>query len=243
MFNCMFGESDIRKFYKRYVVLGFFVISIVGTLFHFVYDWCGQVWFVGLFVPVNESTWEHMKLLFIPMLIYIAVCFICAKKSEFMQSTNLKCKENSKGIINSNEKDKERIIGKMNGKEDSKETIIDKMNGNEDSKQEIKMECDELYKIVYTGLFGNIVGTWSIPFLFYGYKGILGFEVMWIDIGTFFIAVFIAFALQYHVLVNSYKKRTINCGKTLLIVNLIQFISFVLLTYHPLGFGIFVGPV
>ena len=37
--------------------------------------------------------------------------------------------------------------------------------------------------------------------------------------------------------------NTMNCGKILLIVNLIQFIAFVLLTYHPLGFGIFVSPV
>lgn len=79
--------------------------------------------------------------------------------------------------------------------------------------------------------------------LFYGYKGILGFEVAWIDISTFFIAVFIAFGLQYHILINSHKKQTMNCGKILLIVNLIQFIAFVLLTYHPLGFGIFVSPV
>ena len=106
-----------------------------------------------------------------------------------------------------------------------------------------KEKSDELSKIIYTGLFVNIVGTWSIPFLFYGYMGILGFEVAWIDISTFFIAVFIAFGLQYHILINSHKKQTMNCGKILLIVNLIQFIAFVLLTYHPLGFGIFVSPV
>ena len=201
----MFIDGDIRKFYKKYVIIGFFIVGMLGTLFHFVYDWSGQVWFVGLFVPVNESTWEHMKLLFIPMLLYITICFWFVRKKI---DQNYISNKNGKGII--------------------------------DNKKE---KSDELSKIIYTGLFVNIVGTWSIPFLFYGYMGILGFEVAWIDISTFFIAVFIAFGLQYHILINSHKKQTMNCGKILLIVNLIQFIAFVLLTYHPLGFGIFVSPV
>lgn len=102
---------------------------------------------------------------------------------------------------------------------------------------------NELHQIGYTGLFGNIFGTWSIPFLFYGYKGILGFEIAWVDISTFFVAVLIAFAVQYHVLIYSYKKQTQNCGKTVLIVNLAQLFVFVLLTYHPLNLGIFISPV
>lgn len=201
----MFIDGDKRKFYKKYVIVGFFIVGILGTLFHFVYDWSGQAWFVGLFVPVNESTWEHMKLLFIPMLLYITICFWFVRKKI---DQNYISSKNGKGII--------------------------------DNKKE---KSDELSKIIYTGLFVNIVGTWSIPFLFYGYMGILGFEVAWIDISTFFIAVFIAFALQYHVLINSYKKQTVNCGKTVLIVNLIQLFAFVLLTYRPLNLGIFISPV
>jgi hypothetical protein len=41
----------------------------LGTLFHFVYEWSGENPLVGLFCPVNESTWEHLKLLFYPILI------------------------------------------------------------------------------------------------------------------------------------------------------------------------------
>ena len=37
---------------------------------HFLYDWSDQNLIVGLFTPVNESVWEHIKLLFFPMLIY-----------------------------------------------------------------------------------------------------------------------------------------------------------------------------
>jgi hypothetical protein len=39
-------------------------------LAHFIYEWSGKNFIAGLFVPVNESTWEHMKLVFFPMIIY-----------------------------------------------------------------------------------------------------------------------------------------------------------------------------
>lgn len=51
-------------------ILGIVLVSILGTLFHFVYEWSGQNRIVGLFMPVNESTWEHMKLAFFPMLLF-----------------------------------------------------------------------------------------------------------------------------------------------------------------------------
>ena len=54
---------------KRVMILAAIVVFVLGTLAHFVYDWSGQNSFIGLLTPVNESTWEHMKLLFFPMLI------------------------------------------------------------------------------------------------------------------------------------------------------------------------------
>lgn len=54
-------------------LLGFFGISLLGSLFHFVYDWTGQNNFIGLFVAVNESTWEHLKLAIFPALIWALV--------------------------------------------------------------------------------------------------------------------------------------------------------------------------
>lgn len=55
---------------KFFIILGTIFVSILGTLLHFVYNWSGNNAIVGLFVPVNESTWEHMKLVFFPMLIF-----------------------------------------------------------------------------------------------------------------------------------------------------------------------------
>ncbi len=58
---------------KKITIIGIIFVSILGTLGHFFYEWSGQSYFVGLFFPVNESTWEHMKLLFFPTPIYLMI--------------------------------------------------------------------------------------------------------------------------------------------------------------------------
>ena len=47
----------------------FIFISVLGVLLHFTYEWFGDNAVVGLFSAVNESTWEHLKLLFFPFLL------------------------------------------------------------------------------------------------------------------------------------------------------------------------------
>ena len=54
-------------------LIGFAATSLGGTLLHFLYEWLGEAVWIAPFSGVNESTWEHMKLLFFPMLIYAAV--------------------------------------------------------------------------------------------------------------------------------------------------------------------------
>ena len=50
--------------------LGFAVTSILGTLLHFLYDLLGKAKWIAPFAATNESTFEHMKLLFWPMLLF-----------------------------------------------------------------------------------------------------------------------------------------------------------------------------
>ena len=42
---------------------------ILGTLLHFIYEWSGNNVIIASFSAVNESVWEHLKLVFYPMLI------------------------------------------------------------------------------------------------------------------------------------------------------------------------------
>lgn len=52
---------------------GFVVTALFGTLLHFLYDWTNQNILIAPFSAVNESTWEHMKLLFFPMFIFALI--------------------------------------------------------------------------------------------------------------------------------------------------------------------------
>ena len=51
-------------------LIGFFTVSLMGVVGHFLYELSGNDRFVGLFMPVNESVWEHLKLLFFPFMLY-----------------------------------------------------------------------------------------------------------------------------------------------------------------------------
>lgn len=55
---------------KLYSIIGAIFVIITGTISHFIYEWSGRNFILGFFFPVSESTWEHMKLCFFPMLIY-----------------------------------------------------------------------------------------------------------------------------------------------------------------------------
>lgn len=47
--------------------------AIVGTLLHFAYGWSGENQLAAVVSAVNESTWEHMKLLFVPVFFWTVV--------------------------------------------------------------------------------------------------------------------------------------------------------------------------
>lgn len=65
------------KTLKKYMISGALFVSVLGTILHFAYARSGNSFFLGLFVPINESIWEHTKLLFFPMLFF---SFYASKK-------------------------------------------------------------------------------------------------------------------------------------------------------------------
>ncbi len=63
----------MNKRYKKITGLGILWTLVLGTLSHFFYQWSHENMLVGLFSPVNESVWEHLKLLFFPALTYMFI--------------------------------------------------------------------------------------------------------------------------------------------------------------------------
>lgn len=61
--------------------IGAIVFSLIlGTLLHFTYEWSGQNAIIGSFSAVNESIWEHLKLVFFPMLLAGIIEYIWVRK-------------------------------------------------------------------------------------------------------------------------------------------------------------------
>lgn len=63
--------------------------AVLGTILHFLYGWIENP-VVAVFSAVNESTWEHMKLLFFPALLFACIQFPFLRR-EFPDFWQIKC--------------------------------------------------------------------------------------------------------------------------------------------------------
>lgn len=59
-------------------LFGFIFVTLLGVLFHFLYDWI-KIDFFGIFLPVNESIFEHLKLIIYPTILYMVFHLIVYK--------------------------------------------------------------------------------------------------------------------------------------------------------------------
>ena len=74
----------MKKSIGLWGLVGFATSSLLGTVLHFLYEWLGKPIWIAPFSGVNESTWEHMKLLFWPMLLFAIVqCFFFKDHKDF----------------------------------------------------------------------------------------------------------------------------------------------------------------
>ncbi len=168
----------IMKGLKSYIIWGIILVSILGTLGHFIYQWSGENPFIGLFFSTNESTWEHMKLFFFPMIIY----------SYFMNKS-------------------------------------------------LKPQYPSVTSALFFGVFS---GTVLIPIIFYTYSGILGFNLTFLDISTFYVSVIIAFISVYNLTLSQRVEKYRTLLLTLLVI---FFLAFLVFTMFPPNLGIFISPV
>ena len=159
---------------RRWEIAGFLLTGIAGPLLHFTYRWSGENRIVAAFSAVNESTWEHMKLLFFPML--ICSLFLSAQLRESLPS----------------------LPGAL--------------------------------------FFGNILGTMSIPVLFYTYSGILGRTVIAVDIAIFFAAVLTAWGTAWKL---KESDRLYRCRMLLYGLTFLLFALFVFFTLRVPGLPLF----
>lgn len=63
----------MKKSLKAWQIGGFIFTVVAGVILHFLFDWTNKSVIVAPFSAVNESIWEHMKLVFFPMLVFAFV--------------------------------------------------------------------------------------------------------------------------------------------------------------------------
>ena len=62
-----------RKDIFLFEIISTIFIIFLGFILHFLYEWTNNNIIVASFSAINESTWEHLKILFFPMLITIII--------------------------------------------------------------------------------------------------------------------------------------------------------------------------
>lgn len=161
---------------KNFIILSTITVLILGTILHFTYEWFGNNEIVGLFSATNESTWEHLKLIFFPMLLVTIIGY-------FTVGENISC-----------------------------------------------YWCARTISVIISMLLTIII--------FYTYEGVLGYNIGWVNILIFVVAVIIGEFVSYKLL-NSVPV----CGWKVPIVVLAVFtVLFFVFTQNPPEIGLFESP-
>ncbi len=151
---------------------------ILGTILHFTYEWSNKNIVVAAFSAVNESTWEHLKLLFFPMFITTIIGLIYFRKK------------------------------------------------------------DEINNFLCAKTIGIIVALSFVVIFFYTYTGVIGTNFAILDIGSFFVGVFLGEYTAYKLI-----KKGVLCDNKLAMILIIIFSLFIIFTYKTPNLGIFKDPV
>lgn len=64
---------------KNFQIVSIIFVWITGTLLHFTHDWFPNSAVFTIISAVNESTWEHLKLVFFPMLFMTVIGYFYNK--------------------------------------------------------------------------------------------------------------------------------------------------------------------
>lgn len=66
---------------RNYQIFSVIFTFILGTSLHFIFEWSGENVFVASLAAVNESVWEHLKLLYFPILLTLIIGYFYIGKN------------------------------------------------------------------------------------------------------------------------------------------------------------------
>ena len=77
-------DLKIQKL-ERAQIIAIVVSIILGTILHFLYKWTGANPIIASFSAVNESVWEHLKLVFFPMTLVGIIEYLFIKEKRILR--------------------------------------------------------------------------------------------------------------------------------------------------------------
>lgn len=70
------GSTSKKEPFVTWMLFGIPILIAVAYPIHLLYEWTGKNIVAGLFAPVNESMWEHLKMVFWPTLFWWAIGYL-----------------------------------------------------------------------------------------------------------------------------------------------------------------------
>lgn len=69
---------NIKKhnFQEKSIIMAIPLLFLFGSLIHFLYDFSNSNLIIGLFTPINESIWEHSKMVLLPIILWWSIYYI-----------------------------------------------------------------------------------------------------------------------------------------------------------------------
>ena len=74
---------------EKSILLGIPIIFLLSVPLHFAYEFSGNNSIVGIFTPVNESIWEHLKLAMYPTTLWYIIYFLIFKNNHSLDIKSL----------------------------------------------------------------------------------------------------------------------------------------------------------
>lgn len=63
---------------EKWILIGIPILFLIGSCMHFLYNFTGDNVIIGAIAPVNESVWEHLKMVLLPVILWWTIYYFTA---------------------------------------------------------------------------------------------------------------------------------------------------------------------
>lgn len=67
---------------QKWILKGIPILFLIGSFMHFFYDLSGKNVIIGLISPINESIWEHLKMILLPVICWWGIYYLIKCKKD-----------------------------------------------------------------------------------------------------------------------------------------------------------------